>query len=69
MSTPELHEAFNHFDADGNGRIDKKEFAQLMLGLDDQITDEEIEIGFSIIDRDGNGTIDFEEFETWWEDR
>jgi calmodulin len=65
----ELREAFNQFDQDGSGAIDRQEFAELMESLDAGMSDDELEIGFSEVDRDGNGTIEFGEFLTWWQDR
>lgn len=65
----ELHETFDHFDADKNGHIDEAEFARLLRALGAGVEPEELAIGFGIIDEDGNGTIEFEEFYRWWNDR
>jgi calmodulin len=64
----ELREAFNQFDRDGNGVIDRKEFAALLDALDSGMSNQDVEIGFSEVDRDGNGTIEFGEFLSWWRD-
>ena len=68
MDEQELKEAFDHFDSDGNGAIDRDEFAQLMKNLDPEMSSEEVAIGFAEIDRDGSGTIELDEFIAWWLD-
>jgi Ca2+-binding EF-hand superfamily protein len=65
----ELREAFQQFDRDGNGTIDRAEFAELLDALDAQMNDEEADVGFREIDSNHNGKIEFEEFLAWWQDR
>lgn len=65
----ELREAFQVFDADGNGRIDFEEFVRFMEDLDAGMSELELEIGFSEVDIDGTGFIDFDEFIAWWEEQ
>ena len=66
----ELREIFDHFDADHNNHIDRREFFQLIQqGLNAEMSQEEITLGFSLIDTDRNGTIEFDEFVRWWKDR
>ncbi|MEZ4459409.1 MAG: EF-hand domain-containing protein [bacterium] len=62
----ELRETFDHFDEDGNGHIDRKEFTHLLDALGAEMSAEEAAIGFEIIDSDGNGSIEFSEFLSWW---
>lgn len=62
----ELRATFNHFDRDGNGRIDRGEFEQLIRALGGSLSSEELEQGFAAIDGDGNGTVDFAEFLAWF---
>lgn len=65
----ELREAFDQFDRDGNGHIDKAEFAELLESIDPGMSDEQMEIGFSEVDKDGSGTIEFGEFLAWWQEK
>ena len=66
MDRKELKETFDHFDADDNGRIDRKEFGKVMAALDADMSDDELDMGFSIIDTDDSGQIDYAEFSEWW---
>lgn len=65
----EIRETFSHFDRDGNGRIDRREFSQLLDALEADMSDDEIEQGLRELDADGNGTIEFDEFLAWWSDQ
>ncbi|KAF5821265.1 putative flagellar calcium-binding protein calflagin [Helianthus annuus] len=58
----ELKEAFDLFDADGNGTIDAKELSNAMRALGFEMTREEISDMIAEVDRDGSGAIDFDEF-------
>ena len=69
MDLEELRENFNHFDKDGDGKIDLQEFGKLCQALGGDISDEHRKIGFEAIDTNGSGFIDFEEFANWWNDR
>lgn len=65
----ELREAFDQFDQDKNGTIDRTEFEELIDSLDPGMTDEEKDVGFQAVDTNGNGRIEFSEFFSWWKDR
>jgi calmodulin len=65
----ELKENFEHFDVDGDGRIDRAEFRRLMDALGADAPEDELDIGFDVIDSDDNGAIDFLEFARWWMSR
>ncbi len=65
----EWKRTFNYYDADQNGTIDRKEFANFLAALDPLITEEEADIGFEIIDSDASGAIHYEEFLAWWRER
>lgn len=61
-----LRESFDHFDKDGNGRIDREEFSALLAALSEDFSREEAAIGFQVIDVDHSGRISFDEFLAWW---
>lgn len=65
----ELRETFRHFDKDGNGTIDRDEFAALLKALGADCDAEEIEAGLTVLDTNNSGQIDFDEFAEWWSDR
>jgi Ca2+-binding EF-hand superfamily protein len=69
MDNQEMKEIFDHFDGDGNGLIDRKEFSKLLDALGADMSPDELAIGFELIDVDHNGLIDFREFATWWHER
>ena len=58
----DLREAFNMFDADGSGFIDREEVRILMKKLAQTLTDDEIDAIMDAADSDGDGEISFEEF-------
>ena len=60
-----LQTAFNIFDKDGSGKIDKDEILQLLQGDDIQnlVPKEELVKYISEVDQNGDGEIDFEEFQ------
>ena len=60
----EFREAFNAFDKDGGGSIDREELMDLFKSLGRAPTDEELDHMIACADEDGNGTIDFYEFAT-----
>lgn len=62
----ELQEIFAHFDEDGDGRIDRGEFARLVEALGADAPETELDMGFSSIDANNTGQIEFNEFSTWW---
>jgi Ca2+-binding EF-hand superfamily protein len=55
--------AFELFDEDGGGTIDKEEFGRCYSKIcGRQLTDEELDTMMERLDEDGSGCIDFEEF-------
>jgi len=60
----EFREAFNAFDKDGGGSIDKYELMDLFKSLGQNPSEEELDNMIRCADTDGNGTIDFYEFST-----
>jgi len=60
----EFREAFNAFDKDGGGSIDKFELMDLFKSLGQNPSEEELDNMIRCADTDGNGTIDFYEFST-----
>ena len=67
ISIEELRENFDYFDANGDGKIDVKEFSALMSALEADEPGSDAAIGFRAIDSDGSGLIDFDEFARWFE--
>lgn len=65
----ELKQNFDHFDRDGNGKIDFGEFRELMDALDAGLSEEVARVGFDSVDGDHSGYIDFVEFCGWWSNR
>lgn len=65
----EIREIFKTYDRDGNGVIDREEFAALVRAIDPDFTDEEIATGLDTVDENGDGNIQWSEFYAWWIDR
>ena len=57
-----IREAFNMFDEDHSGEIDKREFSKLITSLGLELNEKRINELMKEMDKDGSGTIDFEEF-------
>ena len=66
LSEDELREDFEYFDKDGDGKLNRKEFGELMTALGATEPGTDASRGFSSIDADGSGGIDFEEFSRWF---
>jgi len=62
----ETRKVFVHYDRDGSGAIDMREFRALVASLGLLIPAEEVDNTFRSIDLDDNGTIEFEEFYQWF---
>lgn len=58
----ELRDAFNFFDTDGSGAIDRKELKRLMKKLGQALTEAEIDAMMQEVDENGDGEISYEEF-------
>ncbi|BES95182.1 troponin C [Nesidiocoris tenuis] len=58
----ELREAFRLYDKEGNGYIPTSCLKEILHELDEQLTNEELEMIIEEIDSDGSGTVDFDEF-------
>ena len=58
----EFQEIFNIFDKTGDGTIDNTEIGEVMEGLGERLSEEEIERLIREIDYDGDGEVDFDEF-------
>ena len=57
-----IRDAFQWFDGDGSGEIDRKEFRHLVTSLGIEADSKKIDELYSKIDSDKNGTIDIKEF-------
>lgn len=73
MPTPEeiaeLRESFRYNDPNGDGRIDFREFVNMLKDLEADVDANEARIGFDEIDTDNDHAIEFEEFVDWWSER
>ena len=57
-----IREAFNMFDEDHSGDIDKREFSKLVATLGLEISEKKANEMMREMDKDGSGSIDYEEF-------
>jgi len=62
-----MKDNFDFADADGNGSIDFKEFAELLRVLSPDTSVEQAGAGFSMVDIDSDGQISYDEFAAWWQ--
>lgn len=58
----ELTEVFNHFDADGDGKISSVELRAVMRSLGEDLTDKELKAMIVEVDSDGDGFISLTDF-------
>ena len=61
-----IRENFKFFDRDNNGKIDFKEFQELLRTISPESRTQQAAEGFSIIDVNSDGFIQFDEFIAWW---
>ena len=59
-------DAFNRFDADGNGSLSASELALVASSLGAEFSKNELVAIFALLDRDHSGDVSFEEFSQWW---
>jgi len=62
----ELRETFDYNDLDGDGLIERDEFAAMLDELEADMSEAEARVGFDEIDTNDDGRIDFGEFVAWW---
>lgn len=65
-SVEKVRKAFEHFDKDKSGFIDRNELQLLADELGETLDDAELEAAMKEIDVSGDGKISFEEFYRWW---
>ena len=58
--------AFNKFDKDGSGSIDREELADLSKELGSELTEEQLKNALKDLDLNGDGVIDIDEFARWY---
>lgn len=56
----ELKEAFRLYDKEGNGYITTNVLREILRELDDQLTNDDLDMMIEEIDSDGSGTVDFD---------
>lgn len=56
----ELKEAFRLYDKEGNGYITTAVLREILRELDDQLTNDDLDMMIEEIDSDGSGTVDFD---------
>lgn len=66
MRTTTVLQAFNQFDADGSGEIDKDELAQLSAQLGAPLNDKQLKEALVDLDLNKDGVIDYDEFCRWY---
>mmetsp|Transcript_8875 Transcript_8875/g.25571 ORF Transcript_8875/g.25571 Transcript_8875/m.25571 type:complete len:664 (+) Transcript_8875:296-2287(+) len=66
MTAAMVEAAFNHFDLDGSGFIERKELVGLAKQLGQALSKEEINALMVQIDKSGDGKISLQEFSSWW---
>jgi len=62
----ELRETFDYNDRNGDGLIERDEFAAMLDELEADMSEAEARVGFDEIDTNDDGRIDFGEFVAWW---
>jgi len=62
----DVRPAFEKFDSDGSGAIDKTELKKLCETLGNYLTDEQTDAALVDLDLDKSGDIDFNEFKRWY---
>ncbi|CAM9220220.1 unnamed protein product [Scytosiphon promiscuus] len=61
----EINGAFEFFDKNSDGEIDRQEMAEIMRGLGDKLSDSEIDLLINAADKNKDGTISMKEFVTF----
>mmetsp|Transcript_91803 Transcript_91803/g.163388 ORF Transcript_91803/g.163388 Transcript_91803/m.163388 type:complete len:122 (+) Transcript_91803:48-413(+) len=64
-TTDDVKRLFKKYDADGNGRLDKKEFTVIAKALNPNLKSSTVKAIFKDIDIDNNGFVDIDEFLQW----
>ncbi len=62
----ELEDSFRYNDQNGDGKIEFKEFVNMLTELEAGVSHGEAKIGFHEIDTDRDGSIELDEFIDWW---
>eukprot|EP00903_Cladosiphon_okamuranus_P015076 g13945.t1 len=61
----EISGAFEFFDKNKDGMVDRQELAEIMRGLGDKLSDSEIDLLINAADKNNDGTISMQEFVTF----
>ncbi len=65
----EVLQTFRHYDRDGSGSIDAREFARLLEALGQAPTEEMLREALDVVDVNRSGRISWREFRAWWATR
>jgi len=58
--------AFQKFDKDGSGAIDKNELGQLSKDLGHELTEDQLNVALKDLDLNNDGVVDLDEFKRWY---
>ncbi|EKX53490.1 hypothetical protein GUITHDRAFT_54801, partial [Guillardia theta CCMP2712] len=58
-----ISSAFNAFDMDGSGELEREEFEEALVHVGLEVPKEEVDEMMAVMDTDGSGTINFSEFQ------
>lgn len=62
----DLEDTFSKFDSNGDGTVDRSEFADVFAQLGTALDENELKDLFNELDSDKDGAIEFEEFSKWY---
>jgi len=61
-----LQASFADNDSDNDGYLTQNDFEMMIMGMDLNLSPNELIAAFTAIDENDDGKISFDEFKTWW---
>ncbi len=58
-----IYQLFKILDKSNSGKLNKAEFCELIMKIDNSVNQEEAEMVFKVVNLDGTGVITFKEFQ------